>query len=229
MTLEESLWRRRLGKKTLRCCILAVGRLGKASIRVTKSQVAFRRRKNFAVVWMPSKYLKPPVAPLVISLSLSRKDRSRRWKQVTQVTPHRFTHPSGTTIKLKMSMLKSLVGSVRHGKQPPNPSLHPTCYGWLRQPLARRVILNVRPPAMTLSRSKEPSLINTKVAQRAPHANGFHAEPARPVARRTCQSLWVSRHPANGLERAAPARRRTSEASDGLPEAKAGGLTRNRS
>jgi hypothetical protein len=92
MTLEEFFGEDVLARRLFDAVSLAVGRLGKASIRVTKSQIAFRRRKNVAVVWMPSKYLKPPVAPLVLALSLARKDRSRRWKQVTQVTPHRFTH-----------------------------------------------------------------------------------------------------------------------------------------
>ena len=46
--------------------------MGKLTIRVTKSQVAFRRRKNVAVAWMPGKYLKASTAPLVLTLSLER-------------------------------------------------------------------------------------------------------------------------------------------------------------
>jgi hypothetical protein len=66
--------------------------LGGASIRASKSQVAFRGRKNFAVVWVPAKYLEPPVAPLVLTFSFPRRVASARWKEVTQVAPRRFTH-----------------------------------------------------------------------------------------------------------------------------------------
>jgi predicted transport protein len=70
-----------------------IERLGNASIRVTKSQIAFRKNKNFALVWMPGKYLKNrPVAPLVLTLSFPQRDSSPRWKKITKISPCRFTH-----------------------------------------------------------------------------------------------------------------------------------------
>lgn len=66
--------------------------LGKMSIRVTKSQIAFRRHRNFAVVWMPGQYLKGSTAPLVLTFSFPWRDTSPRWKEVVQPAPGRFTH-----------------------------------------------------------------------------------------------------------------------------------------
>jgi hypothetical protein len=66
--------------------------LGEVSVRVTRSQIAFRRRRNVAVAWMPGQYLEGRVAPLVLTLSFPRKDPSARWKQVVQASPNRFTH-----------------------------------------------------------------------------------------------------------------------------------------
>ena len=61
-------------------------------IQVTKSQIAFRRRKAFAWVWMPGKYLRSPCAPLVLTLALRRRDSSPRWKEIVEPSPGRFTH-----------------------------------------------------------------------------------------------------------------------------------------
>lgn len=69
-----------------------VSTLGSFDIRVTRSQVAFRRRKNFAFTWMPDMYLGRGEVPLVLTIGLRRKDTSPRWKQVVEPYPGRFTH-----------------------------------------------------------------------------------------------------------------------------------------
>jgi uncharacterized protein DUF5655 len=66
--------------------------IGKANIRATKSQIAFRRRRNFAWVWMPGQYLKGSTAPLVLTNSLPWRDGSPRWKEIVEPAPGRFTH-----------------------------------------------------------------------------------------------------------------------------------------
>jgi Domain of unknown function (DUF5655) len=66
--------------------------IGPATIRVTKSQIAFRRRRAFAWVWMPDRYLRGRTAPLVLSVSLPWRDESPRWKQVGEPYPGRFMH-----------------------------------------------------------------------------------------------------------------------------------------
>lgn len=69
-----------------------IARLGDTTLRVSKSQVAFRRRRNFAVVWRPGMYLSNPRAQLVLTMSFAEKDGSPRWKEVTKVSARRFTH-----------------------------------------------------------------------------------------------------------------------------------------
>jgi hypothetical protein len=66
--------------------------IGAAELHVTKSQIAFRRRKAFAWVWMPGKYLRGKSAPLVLTLSLCSRDASPRWKEIVEPSPGRFTH-----------------------------------------------------------------------------------------------------------------------------------------
>lgn len=66
--------------------------IGHAEIRVTKSQVAFYRRKAFAWAWIPGKYLRGRGAPLVLTISFRRRHASPRWKEIVQPAPGRFTH-----------------------------------------------------------------------------------------------------------------------------------------
>jgi hypothetical protein len=70
----------------------AIESLGPVDMRVTKSQVAFRRRLAFAWTWMPAQYLKGDVAPLVLTIDLHRRDESPRWKEIVEPRPGRFTH-----------------------------------------------------------------------------------------------------------------------------------------
>jgi hypothetical protein len=70
----------------------AVGAVGPAEMRVTRSQVAFRRRIGFAYAWMPGQYVHVNVAPLVLTVDLGRRDPSPRWKQVVEPRPRLFTH-----------------------------------------------------------------------------------------------------------------------------------------
>jgi len=71
---------------------LAIALLGPVELRVTKSQIAFRRRKAFAWTWVPVKYLRGKVAPLVLTLSFPRRDSSRRWKEIVAPAKGRYTH-----------------------------------------------------------------------------------------------------------------------------------------
>jgi hypothetical protein len=66
--------------------------IGTTEIRVTKSQVAFRRRKAFAWAWMPGNYLRGRVAPLVLTLAFRNRDTSPRWKEIVEPSPGRFMH-----------------------------------------------------------------------------------------------------------------------------------------
>jgi len=63
-----------------------------SEMKVSKSQVAFQRNKAFAWAWIPGRYLRGKVAPLVLSVSLPQRDPSPRWKEVVQPVPGRFMH-----------------------------------------------------------------------------------------------------------------------------------------
>ncbi len=66
---------------------------GPNEIRITKSQIAFRRRIAYAWAWVPARYLgRKGLAPLVLSVDLRRRDASRRWKQVVEPVHGRFIH-----------------------------------------------------------------------------------------------------------------------------------------
>jgi hypothetical protein len=66
--------------------------MGGAEIRTTKSRVAFRRRRGFAHLWPPGRYLARPGADVVLSVVLGRRDDDPRWKQVVRPTPAHWMH-----------------------------------------------------------------------------------------------------------------------------------------
>ena len=61
----------------------AVDVIGTAELQVTKSQIAFRRRKAFAWAWIPGKYLRGKTAPLVLTLSFRSRDPHRAGKRLS--------------------------------------------------------------------------------------------------------------------------------------------------
>jgi len=69
-----------------------IEKLGPVELRVTKSQVAFYRRKAFAWAWIPARYLPHATAPLVLSLSFRQRDPSPRWKEIVEPAAGRFMH-----------------------------------------------------------------------------------------------------------------------------------------
>ena len=69
----------------------AISAIGPAEVRVTKSQVAFRRRKGFAFVWRPDQYVRTDV-PAVLSFGLPRELHSPRIKEVVHPAPGVWMH-----------------------------------------------------------------------------------------------------------------------------------------
>jgi hypothetical protein len=61
-------------------------------VRTSKSQVAFRRRRGFAYLWLPGQYLRRAAPEVVLSVVLGRRDDSLRWKEVVQPSPHHWMH-----------------------------------------------------------------------------------------------------------------------------------------
>ena len=66
--------------------------IGPTELDIRKSQIAFRRGRAFAWVWMPGRYLRGKVAPLVLTVGFPYRDGSPRWKEVVEPAPGRFTH-----------------------------------------------------------------------------------------------------------------------------------------
>lgn len=62
------------------------------TVRVSRSQVAFRRHRGFAYLWRPGRYLRHPQAEVVLSLALRREVPSARWKQVAHPSPTVWMH-----------------------------------------------------------------------------------------------------------------------------------------
>ncbi|MGK0740612.1 DUF5655 domain-containing protein [Leucobacter sp. Z1108] len=69
----------------------AVSTVGEASTTVTKSQVAFRRRRGFAYVWRPGQYFDSDI-PAVLSIALPREVASTRFKEVAHPSTHVWMH-----------------------------------------------------------------------------------------------------------------------------------------
>ena len=92
MTLDEFFQGYEASRQLFDALRDAIDAIGPAELRVTKSQIAFRRRVAFAWAWLPARYLRGRVAPLVLTLSFRHRDASPRWKEIVEPAPGRFTH-----------------------------------------------------------------------------------------------------------------------------------------
>jgi hypothetical protein len=66
--------------------------IGPVGVRTTRSQVAFRRRRGFAYLWLPVAWARGSGVLVVLSIALTRQDESRRWKQVAHPSPRIWMH-----------------------------------------------------------------------------------------------------------------------------------------
>jgi hypothetical protein len=62
------------------------------TVRTSKSQVAFGRRRGFAYLWLPGRYLRRPNVDVVLSLALSRELTSGRFKETSRSAPAIWMH-----------------------------------------------------------------------------------------------------------------------------------------
>ncbi len=92
MTPDEFFSDKALPKQLFEAVRQEVEAIGETTLRITKSQIAFRRQRSFAAVWMPEQYLKREAAPLVLSVFTKARIKSSRWKEVVEPIPSRFTH-----------------------------------------------------------------------------------------------------------------------------------------
>lgn len=69
----------------------AISTIGEVSVAVTKSQLAFRRRRGFAYIWRPGQYVDSDV-PAVLSIALSHEVTSERFKSVVHPAKNVWMH-----------------------------------------------------------------------------------------------------------------------------------------
>jgi hypothetical protein len=74
------------------CLKSVITDLGQVEIRITKRQIAFYRRRAFAWAWIPARYMPQACVPLVLSLRLTRRNHSPRWKEIVEPAAGRFMH-----------------------------------------------------------------------------------------------------------------------------------------
>ena len=86
-----------------------VDTIGHCDIRTSKSQVAFRRRREFAYLWRPSRHPTKPTAEVVLSIAVTRHDDSTLFKQVAHPRPPSRCITSRSTTSMK-STPRSPVG-----------------------------------------------------------------------------------------------------------------------
>jgi uncharacterized protein DUF5655 len=80
-----------LGLELFRAVAQAVDSIAVVEIRVSKSQIALRRRRGFAYVWRPGQHLKSDV-PAVLSIALDRPLDSPRFKEVVHPSVKVWMH-----------------------------------------------------------------------------------------------------------------------------------------
>ena len=91
-TAEEFLADHPLGLAALAWVRRELAAEGPFGERVGRSQVAFRRRRPFAWLWLPGQYLTHPQADVVLSLGLGREVASARFRQVVQPSAGQWMH-----------------------------------------------------------------------------------------------------------------------------------------
>ncbi|HEX5839127.1 MAG TPA: DUF5655 domain-containing protein [Anaerolineales bacterium] len=92
MTLDEYFAGRDEARRLFESLRRVIETLDEVDMRVTKSQVAFYRRRAFAWAWIPGKYVRGRVAPLVLTVALPFRDASTRWKEIVEPRPGRLIH-----------------------------------------------------------------------------------------------------------------------------------------
>lgn len=91
-TAEEFFAGEREGLRIFNRVVACIREIGPAEIRVSRSEIAFRRSRGFAFVWRPDRYLKPTGVPAVLSIALPREATSPRFKSVVHPSPRVWMH-----------------------------------------------------------------------------------------------------------------------------------------
>lgn len=92
MTPEEFFAESTIGRATYERLCGRMTNIGRFEVRVSKSQVALRRRRGFAYLWLPGRYLTHAQAEVVLSLALDHELDSVRFKEIAHPTSGVWQH-----------------------------------------------------------------------------------------------------------------------------------------
>ena len=92
MSIDEFFVGQDLSRQIFDPLYQLINSVGTTEMRISKSQISFRRQKSFAWIWIPGKYLRGNIAPLVLTLVFHQRDESARWKEIVEPSPGHFTH-----------------------------------------------------------------------------------------------------------------------------------------
>lgn len=92
IALDEFFGGRFMARQLFDVLQILVNDIGPSQKRITKSQIVFRRKRAFAWVWVPGRYLHGKAAPLVLTITFQKRDPSPRWKEIVEPAPGRFMH-----------------------------------------------------------------------------------------------------------------------------------------
>lgn len=89
MSVQEVLGGR-LGERVF---ALIADHLGDAAtVRISRTQISFVRRRGFAFLWTPRRWQGRSAAPVVLTVALREVDPSPRWKEVYEVRSNLWNH-----------------------------------------------------------------------------------------------------------------------------------------
>lgn len=92
ITLDEFFSGHPQGRPFLAAVEALIAAQGPCRRRVTRSQVAWRRRRGFAYLWLPGRWLRRTASEVVLTIALPGRDPSPRWKEVVEPAPGVWMH-----------------------------------------------------------------------------------------------------------------------------------------
>lgn len=92
VTPEEFLGDSDLARSVFEIVNRSLSSFDDVTVRTSKSQIAFKRRRGFAYIWLPRMYLERPQAEVVLSIALDREVASPRFKEVAHPSPGIWQH-----------------------------------------------------------------------------------------------------------------------------------------
>lgn len=92
MELDAFLGDSALARSVFEMVDRSLSQFDDVAIRTTKSQIAFKRRRGFAHIWLPGMYLDRPNAEVVLSIALDRELASPRFKEIAHPSSGIWQH-----------------------------------------------------------------------------------------------------------------------------------------